>query len=121
MPLNWYAIFRGNNQISSNKKAEKLNFKAQNRSYLNSYNPAEPFIKSRHSREACPVLDTGKGIQKDIAGHDFWIPTYVGMTKILKNNTYDTKPSGRERKVEQRYLFSKNCPEGGRLGKDEKE
>jgi hypothetical protein len=52
----------------------------------------QPCIKSRHSREACPVLDTGTGIQKDIAKHGFWIPTYVGMTKRLKNNTYDTKP-----------------------------
>jgi hypothetical protein len=46
----------------------------------------------RHSREACPVLNTGTGIQKDIARHYFWIPTYVGMTKRLKNNTYDKTP-----------------------------
>jgi hypothetical protein len=31
------------------------------------------------------------GIQKDIARHDLWIPTYVGMTKRLKNNTFDTR------------------------------
>jgi hypothetical protein len=42
--------------------------------------------------KACPVLDTGTGIQKDIARHDFWIPTYVGMTIRLKNDTYDTNP-----------------------------
>jgi hypothetical protein len=57
----------------------------------------EPCIKSRHSREACPILDTVTGIQKDIARHNFWIPTYVGMTKRLKNNTYDTKPGEGER------------------------
>ena len=32
------------------------------------------------------------GIQIYIVRHDFWIPTYVGMTKRLKNSTYDTKP-----------------------------
>jgi hypothetical protein len=41
-------------------------------------------MKSRHSREACPVLDTGTGIQKDIARHDFWIPTYVERKKDLE-------------------------------------
>jgi hypothetical protein len=35
------------------------------------------------------------GIYKSIAMHDFWIPTYVGMTKRLKNGTYDTKPLSR--------------------------
>jgi hypothetical protein len=32
------------------------------------------------------------GIQIDIIRHDFWIPTCVGMTKRLKNGTYNTKP-----------------------------
>jgi hypothetical protein len=36
------------------------------------------------------------GIQRDIVRHDFWIPTYVGMTKRLKISTYDTKPLPRE-------------------------
>ena len=36
------------------------------------------------------------GIRIDIIRHDFWIPTYVGMTKKLKNDTYDTKPFIRE-------------------------
>jgi hypothetical protein len=31
-----------------------------------------------------------------MARHDFWIPTYVRMTKRLKNNTYDTKPPSAE-------------------------
>ena len=48
--------------------------------------PAGLRIKSRHSREACPVLDTGTGIQIDIIRHDFWIPTCVGMTKDLKQH-----------------------------------
>ena len=57
----------------------------------------KPCIKSRYSRETCPVLDKGTGIQEDIVRHDFWIPTYVGMTKRLENSTYDTKPSWKER------------------------
>jgi hypothetical protein len=36
------------------------------------------------------------GIQVDIIRHDFWIPTCVGMTKRLKNSTYDTSPLKRE-------------------------
>jgi hypothetical protein len=36
------------------------------------------------------------GIQIDIIRHDFWIPTCVGMTKRLKNGTYNTKPLERE-------------------------
>jgi hypothetical protein len=38
------------------------------------------------------VIPVKTGIQKDIARHNFWIPTYVGMTKRLKNNTFNTKP-----------------------------
>jgi hypothetical protein len=38
------------------------------------------------------VIPVKTGIQKSMARHDFWIPTYVGMTKRLKNGTYDTKP-----------------------------
>jgi len=37
------------------------------------------------------VIPVKTGIQIDIIRHDFWIPTYVGMTKRLKNSTYDTK------------------------------
>jgi hypothetical protein len=59
------------------------------------YISGEPCIKSRHSRKACPVLDTGTGIQKDMARHDFWIPTYVGITKRCKNNTYDNPLDGK--------------------------
>jgi len=37
------------------------------------------------------VIPVKTGIQIDIIRHDFWIPTCVGMTKRLKNSTYDTK------------------------------
>jgi hypothetical protein len=43
------------------------------------------------------VIPVKTGIQKDIARHDFWIPTCVGMTKRFENNTYDTKPPRWER------------------------
>jgi hypothetical protein len=38
------------------------------------------------------VIPVKTGIHRGMARHDFWIPTYVGMTKRLKNGTYDTKP-----------------------------
>jgi len=38
------------------------------------------------------VIPVKTGIQVGIIWHDFWIPTCVGMTKRLKNSTYDTKP-----------------------------
>jgi hypothetical protein len=41
------------------------------------------------------VIPVKTGIYKCIARHDFWIPTYVGMIKRLKNGTYDTKPRQR--------------------------
>jgi len=37
------------------------------------------------------VIPVKTGIQIDIIRYDFWIPTCVGMTKRLKNSTYDTK------------------------------
>jgi hypothetical protein len=43
------------------------------------------------------VIPVKTGIQKSMARHDFWIPTYVGMTKRRKNGTYDTKPPRWER------------------------
>ena len=42
------------------------------------------------------VIPVKTGIQESMARHDYWIPTYVGMTKRLKNSTYDTKPNLRE-------------------------
>ena len=39
------------------------------------------------------VIPVKTGIQIDIIRHEFWIPTCVGMTKKLKNGTYNTSPS----------------------------
>jgi hypothetical protein len=42
------------------------------------------------------VIPVKTGIQIDIIRHEFWIPTCVGMTKKLKNGTYNTSLAGRE-------------------------
>jgi hypothetical protein len=44
--------------------------------------------------------------------HDFWIPTYVGMTKRRKNGTYDTKPRKLERGTQGVRLIKR---EAGRI------
>jgi hypothetical protein len=52
-----------------------------------------PHLGSFVSKVVIPVKT---GIQFYINRHDFWIPTYVGMTKSLKNGTYDTShPEGK--------------------------
>jgi hypothetical protein len=60
------------------------------------------------------------GIQKDIARHDFWIPTYVGMTKRLKNNTYDTNPLKGQDGYIKRHFQCKAVtgPEGKGIGRE---
>jgi hypothetical protein len=54
------------------------------------------------------------GIQFYINRHDFWIPTYVGMTKNLKNGTYIQATQVLDRGV-RRHLrceppLPENCP-----------
>jgi hypothetical protein len=37
------------------------------------------------------VIPVKTGIQIGTITHNFWIPACAGMTKTLKNGTYDTK------------------------------